>query len=51
MVTTKLLSAATCLAGTPNYYLIGELSPEADSITPADPLLKLCGAKNADIRL
>lgn len=40
MVTTKgLLALCDVLGGTPNYYLIGELSPEADSITSLIRLL------------
>lgn len=40
MVTTKgLLALCNVLGGTPNYYLIGELSPEADSITSLIRLL------------
>lgn len=40
MVTTKgLLALCDVLDGTPNYYLIGELSPEADSITSLIRLL------------
>ena len=40
MVTTKgLLALCDVLGGTPNYYLIGELSPEADSTTSLIRLL------------
>lgn len=40
MVTTKgLLALCDVLGSTPNYYLIGELSPEADSITSLIRLL------------
>lgn len=40
MVTTKgLLALCDVLGGTPNYYLIGELSSEADSITSLIRLL------------
>lgn len=40
MVTTKgLLALCDVLGGTPNYYLIGELSPETDSITSLIRLL------------
>lgn len=40
MVTTKgLLALCDVLGGTPNYYLIGELSPEADSISSLIRLL------------
>ena len=40
MVTTKgLLALCDVLGGTPNYYLIGKLSPEADSITSLIRLL------------
>lgn len=40
MVTTKgLLALCDVLGGTSNYYLIGELSPEADSITSLIRLL------------
>ena len=40
MVTTKgLLALCDVLGGTPNYYLIGEFSPETDSITSLVRLL------------
>lgn len=46
MVTTKgLLALCDVLGGTPNYYLIGELSPEADSITSLIRLLNLAEQK------
>lgn len=34
MLTTKcLIGLCTVLGGTPDYYLIGEIAPEADTIT------------------
>ena len=49
MVTTKgLLALCDVLGGTPNYYLIGELSARGRFDHVADPASEPCGAKNAD---
>lgn len=33
LTTTHLIEICNVLGGTPNYYLLGEISPEADPIT------------------
>ncbi len=33
LTTTHLIELCNVLGGTPNYYLVGEISPEADPIT------------------